>query len=465
MPIYQLIPQDLLFFGNAGLAASEIGAVGLSADWPAPSVVFDALHAALHRAYPQVQLWEQIHSLGKNGYYPNPHERPHRFGSLATAGPFPCREQQGDFQWLFQCPGDVIGFHKSSLQTLRPLTIPGGKNNLPQPLLYPLGQPGLLLPATPAPWWNKTALEAYLKNTSPTSVDLAASSDLFGSEWLSHRSAGSQSNDGVPHALRITHYEDKNPNTASAQSIERSDTLHSPPFLRLHEGVSLGVSATLPITEAGGSEGLEKLFAGERRKLSLGGKQRLCHLRTMPSLTLEQMLPVSETIPTRRLKWLLLSPAIYPLIHRNVDGQIRPHPGGWLPNWICPDSGRVLLKKGDTLRRNQGREDWRRHLRALPSFECRLVAARIPKPCVISGWSERRHLEHPASGEGPKPTYLAVPAGAVYYFEGPDVALLAEALSWHGPRIENQFFNEIVNRRSTLLGEKGFGLGVCGPWD
>jgi CRISPR-associated protein Cmr3 len=39
-------------------------------------------------------------------------------------------------------------------------------------------------------------------------------------------------------------------------------------------------------------------------------------------------------------------------------------------------------------------------------------------------------------------------------------AALAAALNWHGE------FNgrEIKNRRSTLLGEKGYGLGICGTW-
>jgi hypothetical protein len=64
---------------------------------------------------------------------------------------------------------------------------------------------------------------------------------------------------------------------------------------------------------------------------------------------------------------------------------------------------------------------------------------------------------------GPRPTLLAVPAGAVYYFEADspaDAARLAAALNWHGSTPGHV----IVNRRSTLLGEKGYGLGVCGTW-
>jgi hypothetical protein len=84
---------------------------------------------------------------------------------------------------------------------------------------------------------------------------------------------------------------------------------------------------------------------------------------------------------------------------------------------------------------------------------------------VLTGWSERLHLlEREDAERGPRPTLLAVPAGAVYYFEGPDAPLLADALAWHGSRAENPSRNRIINRRSTLLGEKGFGLGVCGTW-
>jgi hypothetical protein len=60
---------------------------------------------------------------------------------------------------------------------------------------------------------------------------------------------------------------------------------------------------------------------------------------------------------------------------------------------------------------------------------------------------------------------LAVPAGAVYHFEcktAEAAQALWELLSWHGNLTSNA--NKVVHRRSSLLGEKGFGLGVCGPW-
>jgi len=85
---------------------------------------------------------------------------------------------------------------------------------------------------------------------------------------------------------------------------------------------------------------------------------------------------------------------------------------------------------------------------------------------VVTGYAmadESNEVESERNG-GAQSTHLAVPAGAVYYFEAhsaADAVKLANALNWHGTT-EGQ---EIKNRRSTLLGEKGFGLGVCGTWD
>ncbi|SPE61229.1 hypothetical protein SBV1_620001 [Verrucomicrobia bacterium] len=58
-----------------------------------------------------------------------------------------------------------------------------------------------------------------------------------------------------------------------------------------------------------------------------------------------------------------------------------------------------------------------------------------------------------------------MPAGAVYYFEADsaeEACKLAAALNWHGSEANP---TTIKNRRSTLLGEKGYGLGVCGTWE
>ncbi len=114
----------------------------------------------------------------------------------------------------------------------------------------------------------------------------------------------------------------------------------------------------------------------------------------------------------------------------------------------------------------ESREAWRRRVRRLSGISARLVAAIVPKPLVITGWAlpdEAGGTEAERRG-GARSTHLAVPAGAVYYFEAAsaeEARKLASALNWHGG--ENNSAS-IRNRRSTLLGEKGFGLGVCGIW-
>ena len=128
------------------------------------------------------------------------------------------------------------------------------------------------------------------------------------------------------------------------------------------------------------------------------------------------------------------------------------------------------LKKSIS-RGQSGRDAWRKEVRAAEFLKCCLVAARIPKPIVLTGWTGRRHLlAHEKNSDGtdltpgPRRTLLAVPAGAVYYFQADsedDARALADALNWHGTG-DNQ---TIANRRSTLMGEKGFGLGVCGTWN
>ena len=105
-----------------------------------------------------------------------------------------------------------------------------------------------------------------------------------------------------------------------------------------------------------------------------------------------------------------------------------------------------------------------------PDRGARLVAAIVPKPLPVTGWALPNDTDRPDGGA--KSTHLAVPAGAVYYFEAEansalgttaeqEAAKLAAALNWHG---SDPNPTTIKNRRSTLMGEKGFGLGVCGTW-
>jgi hypothetical protein len=231
----------------------------------------------------------------------------------------------------------------------------------------------------------------------------------------------------------------------------------------------------MPLSSRGNQEGLDLLITNEDWPLMVGGGQRMSRLRkleTRQSLGdhaektgLERFLPLSAAPSGQQVKWVLLSPAVFPALKAGTDGAIRNHPGGWLPNWICPETGRVLLKPGRAERQpGESRIDWRQRWRRLPDMDCHLVAALIPKPLILGGWSGRLRGEDSAQiHAGLKALYLAVPAGAVFFFAGPDAPVLSEVLSWHGSQREN--LRSIIHRRSALFGEKGFGLGVCGPWD
>ncbi|MGB9603805.1 MAG: type III-B CRISPR module-associated Cmr3 family protein, partial [Limisphaerales bacterium] len=92
--------------------------------------------------------------------------------------------------------------------------------------------------------------------------------------------------------------------------------------------------------------------------------------------------------------------------------------------------------------------------------------ALVPKPVVVTGWTVGD--EDTGEKAGAMSAHLAVPAGSVYYFEADseqDAANLANALNWHDRPDAKDFGKTIKNRRSTLLGEKGFGLGVCGTFE
>src|ERR1019366_2599785 len=108
MPSYQIVPQDILFFRDGRPMEAGSGSGGHGANWPAPSIIFDAIHAALYRAYPEPQPWEHAHRSGRSSDRDYDRKETQRFGSLATAGPFPCREDTGQSEWLLPGPADIL---------------------------------------------------------------------------------------------------------------------------------------------------------------------------------------------------------------------------------------------------------------------------------------------------------------------------------------------------------------------
>lgn len=476
MPTYTITPQDVLMFRDG--RPMEGGLSGHGARWPEPGVIFDALHAALHRAFPSAQSWEHAHRYGRSGDRDTNRARSQRFGSLATLGPFPAVGGGTGYQpvasgnlpdaptptWFFPCPADVTKAERGELAVLHPLREPGGRSNLPAPLKYPLANPAPPSKTEPRTWWSKAAIETYLGTPRPADNafwerELRDAADLYAAEWAT--------------GIAI------DPATQTTGHGEAAGKIYSAEYLRLRDGVTFGIHATMPMKNGAPDklvERISELFPAHRT-IIVGGQQRACQVQELDG-DLREYLPVAAPIPegTTRIKWLLLSPAVFPAIKADPTKNIRAHPGGWLPNWVCPETGQVLLKAGDTERqKGESRDAWRRRVRALPNIAARLVAARVPKPIVVTGWTEAMHLANtPWQREhGPRPTLLAVPAGAVYYFEAgtPEAAVaLAAALNWHGASTnlsdpsDPSNFATIKNRRSTLLGEKGYGLGVCGTW-
>lgn len=232
--------------------------------------------------------------------------------------------------------------------------------------------------------------------------------------------------------------------------------LYQAEYLRMREGVSLAFAASCIVT--GPSRQETDVFAqppcdADSFALIVGGQQGIVRIRrTAQPLDLPDSSPAGGD---GLVKWVLLTPALYPVIPANPAKGIAAHPGGWLPNWVDPDTGAVMLPRGELPNRAdyRTRSEWRKAVANLPRFGATLVAARIGKPVAFSGWDLRT---------GPKPTQLAVPAGSVYVFKCNDddeARDLVRTLSWNGGD-----GREPRNRRSTLLGEKGFGYGVCAPW-
>ena len=50
------------------------------------------------------------------------------------------------------------------------------------------------------------------------------------------------------------------------------------------------------------------------------------------------------------VKWILLSPAVWPGIEVDTARNINAHTGGWVPNWVDAQTGDVLLRGGENSR-------------------------------------------------------------------------------------------------------------------
>jgi len=465
-----LRPTDVLFFRDGRPMSGA--SVGHTAAWPLPDVINHALHAALHRAGLENT---HAHRLGRSGEYPDPDQRVRKFGSLSTAGPFPVRVSPSGkgtdsvHTWYFARPRDANSAGNVSV-TLRPLAAlvhdsptPWDQSSLPAPLKYAVVN---TLPPKKEddlePWISTKAYQAYLSGSPspPVSNNFCTDKHIADTEY----------------AIGIA----IDPATSTTGRDETKGKIYAAHYLRLRDDFRLGLFAEAPDKVNGDPANkrdlIKLLFNDKPRSIIVGGQQRVCTaVRTDAPIPLPLPIGLTGGFSSVHLngrerwlvKWILLTPAIWPEIPPGTSKrgtERKPHPGGWLPNWVCPESGRVMLETIDPEKRRQ-----RRSLNyngkgypSNPNIDASLVAAIVPKPIIVTGWALPN--ENDRTTGGAKSTHMAVPAGAVYYFEADSsqaAEALAAALNWHG----NGPGDKIKNRRSTLLGEKGYGLGVCGTWN
>lgn len=443
-----LEPTDVLFFRDGRPMGGSSS--GNGAAWPLPNVINLAFHAALHRAGLQ---GVHEHRRGRSGDYSDTRDR--KFGSLVTAGPFPVCTNGEEHTCFFPRPDDS---DDSGLPILLPFRS-ADSSSLVAPCRYPVVSSKPPSKESSKQWWSEGAWNSYLgTNSGNTLVNLSfkKSDDEF-------------SDTEHTYGIGIK------PETGTVEE----GMFYSAHYLRLRPGWKLGVFATAPDKnfqhETHGNDLVKVLLNGNGCQILTGGQQRVCTATLDLSKNDRLPLPCGmsgafyrDPVSGKHLvKWVLLSPAIFPAIEAGLSKrgtERKAHPGGWLPTWICPETGDVLLQTIDEAERKR-----RRSLNAsgqgyasAPDIDARLVAAIVGKPITVTGYA----LPHEAAGRvegGAKPTLLAAPPGSVYYFECESEEAahkLANALNWHGDTPGTV----IRNRRSTLMGEKGFGLGICGTW-
>ena len=440
-----LQPNDVLFFRDG--RPMEGALAGHGAAWPLPSVINAAFHAALHRAsIPKAHSHRTVRS-GETL-----ENREQLFGSLVTAGPFPVGTSPNGPIWFMPRPRDLES------NTLVPSLSPAcsdwsQQGNLPKPLT--LAVASLRPPSKESgarQWISTRHYEAYLKGERENVTEAVNDTDIFDAE----------------HNIGIA----IDPETETTGQGDAAGKIYSAHYLRLRDAFRLGVlGAAWDKVDGEGDTKRDLLTAllQDTHQILVGGQQRACTAELVnPDARLPMPMGMGPEFSITKgclVKWVLLTPAIWPAIMAGTSQKgvtIKAHPGGWLPNWICASTGDVMLKSRTGKIVRSGRE--RTFGTELPIC-ARLVSALVSKPLPVTGWSLTGGVKPSggASKAGAKSTHLAVPAGAVYYFNAAspeDAVKLATALNWHG----SGDGSEIKNRRSTLMGEKGFGLGVCGRW-
>lgn len=414
-----LQPTDVFFFRDGRPMDGSLSGHGSS--WPLPTVTNAALHAALHRAG-DVLKNALPHRIGVSGKYSKKGDK--KFGCLTTAGPFPV----ADHEWYFPRPLDA-GKSDSTQATQHP-TIIKSHSTLPMPLSMAVMNEEKPDKEKIAQWWNQAAWDSYLKNETNTKRNnFKMDSDFADVEH--HYGISIDDNLGAVENGKI----------------------YSAHYLRLRDSCQMGLVCQALDKRNDTQDLLDQLFTQEQH-IIVGGQRRVCRVQKTETVKLPLPMGLSSFHSENNLfyvKWILLTPAIFPVIGE--------HKGGWLPSWISQDDGKVLLLSGagknaaTRSKKTSGEE-----------IKATLVAALTGKPIPVTGYAVYKDTANKDTAYKARSAHLAVPAGSVYYFTcetKEDATQLAHALNWHGDNLEG---NTICRRRSSVMGEKGFGLGVCGTW-
>lgn len=189
----------------------------------------------------------------------------------------------------------------------------------------------------------------------------------------------------------------------------------------------------------------------EHTYIRFGGEARYSDCRVEDIS--ESILPVPPEITGNRVKFVLLTPAIFV--------QQQDYPGGWLPNWVNHNDNSVTILDGPGAAKARRMRAKGIKVSEGSPIKAKLVGAKINRAIAVSGIATGNGMRKSC---GEKATLMAVPAGSVYYFEAEnetEAQKLAKALNWNSG---SSNCLEVKNVRSMLLGEKGYGIGACTTW-
>ncbi len=419
----EISPRDVLYFRDGRPLGGA--ADGNGAQWPLPSVLHSAVLSAFHRGFTddEIRAYAKRHQHsrrpGKDRNFETLKRTKAVFGGVKTLGPFPRK----DGRIWFPVPADLILDEEKgdAPAQLLPTDLPAdARGDLPPPLKYALWKDVKPSKKELGQWISAEGLAHYLRGEIAGLGECLAKNDAF-FDTEARPGIGIDADTGTT----------------------RDGAFYTAEYLRLKPGVSMLASLdALSVGGNGTTDLWEKFLDKNADAAFIFGGQRGVVRADATAKTLA--LPASPAeFPGNRVKWTLLSPALFG--------------SGWLPGFLDKD-GNVMLKAVPARDADESREAWRERCKTAPSISARLVAARVGKAIPTSGWKinsdENAKNSGNDGGGAPKATRLLVPAGSVYYFKcksADDARALASAL--HG-RV-----------KSDLLGEQGFGLGVCSAWE